>query len=181
MPHPHLYAVRDNLDLREKEARRAVAALAVDDITNRSRPRFQWSHPHMARLLGVAPAFTSMVANYLDYRKNQLKASTERGIRPYQSSSAQLFQYEGNIPLDLLNLGTSGDRTEQMAKLLMEATARKIRVDPATVQDIENMLSRACGMAWPTVVDTVQRQRIAQLDVIATTTKTTTAMGVKAA
>lgn len=179
MPTPtttsHLYAVRDNLDLREKEAHRAVAVLALDDITNRARLRHQWAHPHMARLLGVSPSFTTMLGNYLDYRR-QRAVSAERGIRAYGSSSAQLFLFdEHQTPLDLINLGTSGDKTEQMAALLMQATMRKVRVAPETAHTIEGMLSRACGMAWETVTNTVQRQRVAQYN------STTTAMGVKAA
>jgi hypothetical protein len=178
MPHPHLFAVRDNLDLREKEAHRLVAVAAVDDISTRSRPRWQWTHPQLAELMGISRPFTSLVGNYLDYRRKRNVLSLERGIRPYGPSGAQLFLYgEKDHPMDLLNLGTSGDRTEQMAKLLMEATARKILVEPEAVQAVEGMLSRSCGMAWETVVNTVQRQKNART----ATTSTATAMGVKAA
>lgn len=176
MPTPpsHLHAVRDNLTLREKEANRTVAALALDDITNRARLRHQWAHPHMARLLGVSPAFTSMLGNYLDYRR-QRDVKIDQGIRAYGNSAAQTFLFdEVQTPLDLINLGTSGDKTEQMAALLMQATMRKIRVAPETAQTIEGMLGRACGMAWETVTSAVQRQRAAQYS-------TTTAMEVKAA
>jgi len=176
-PTSQLYAVRDNLDLSEKEAHRAVAVLALDDITNPShaRLRHQWAHPRMARLLGVSPSFTAMLGNYLDYRR-QRTVSAERGIREYGSSAAQMFLFDGTqTPLDLINLGTSGDKTEQMAALLMQATMRKVRVAPDTAHTIEGMLSRACGMAWETVTGAVQRQRAAQYN------STTTAMGVKAA
>jgi hypothetical protein len=175
--HPHLFAVRDNLDLRDKEAHRLVAMTAIDDITTRSRPRWQWTHRQLAELTGVPQPFVSLVGNYLDYRRNLRKIGTEKGIRPYRSTCAQLFLYgEDDHPLDILNLGTSGDRTEQMAKMLMEATALKVRVDPDAVHNIERMLGRFCGMAWQTVVETVQRQQTARHNVT-----TTTAMGVKAA
>lgn len=178
--HPHLYAVRDNLDLRDKEAHRLVAMAAIDDLASRSRPSFRWTHTDMAQLLGVPKPFVSLVGNYLDYRRNLRKIGTKQGIRPYRSSHAQLFLYgEDDHPLDILNLGTSGDKVEQMAKLLMEATARKVRVEPDVVQDIERMLGRKCGMAWQTIVDTAQRQKIARNNLIAL--PTTTAMGVKAA
>jgi predicted transcriptional regulator len=178
--HPHLYAVRDNLDLPEKKAHRLVAVTAIDDITTRSRPRWQWIHPQTAQLLGVPQPFVSLVGNYLDYRRTQRKIGTEKGIRPKNSRHAELFLYENkDFPLDILNLGTSGDRTEQMAKMLMEATSRKVRVDPEAVHNIERMLGRFCGMAWETVVNTVQRQQAARNNL--TTLHTTTAMGVKAA
>jgi hypothetical protein len=177
--HSHLYAVRDNIDLSEKEAHRLVATTAIDDITTRSRPTWQWTHPQLAQLMGVSRPFVSLVGNYLDYRRNQRKIGTEKGIRPYRSSHAQLFLYgEADFPLDILNLGTSGDRTEQMAKLLMEATVRKVRVEPDTVQNIERMLGRSCGMAWEAIINTVQRQQAARN---VTTLPTTTAMGVQAA
>jgi predicted transcriptional regulator len=178
--HPHLFAVRDNLDLRDKEAHRLVAMAAIDDLANRARPSFRWTHTDIAQLLGVPQPFVSLVGNYLDYRRNLRKIGTEKGIRPYRSTCAQTFLYgEDDHPLDILNLGTSGDRTEQMAKMLMEATSRKVRVDPDAVHNIERMLGRFCGMAWQTVVDTVQRQQTARNDVI--NLSTTTAMGVKAA
>lgn len=174
-PTPHLYAVRDNLDLREKEAHRAVAVLALDDITNRARLRHQWTHPHMARLLGISPAFTAMLGNYLDYRRQHI-TSTEKGLRTHGSSAAQVFLFdERQTPLDLINLGTRGDKTEQMAALLMQAIMRRVRVAPETAHEIEGMLGRACGMAWEAVTSTVQRQRAAQYN------STTTAMGVRAA
>jgi predicted transcriptional regulator len=151
------------VELRDKEAHRLVAYTALDDITNRSRLRYQWTHPHTARLMGVSQEFTSMVANYLEYRRNLRRIGSERGIRPYNSSGAQLFLYDENRTLlDLLNLGTSGDRTEQMAKLLTEATSRKVRIEPEAVKSIENMLGRACGMAWETITATFQRQLAAQ-------------------
>lgn len=177
--HPHLYAVRDNLDLRDKESHRLVATAALDDITTRSRPRWQWTHLQLAQLMGVPEPFVSLVGNYLDYRRNQRKIGTERGIRPYGSSGAQLFLYSTGEPMDILNLGTSGDRAGQLAKLLMEATARKVRVDPEAVQNIERMLGRSCGMSWGDVVNAVQRQQAARSNV--TALPATTAMGVKAA
>lgn len=159
-----LHAIRDCVELRDKESHRLVAFAALDDITNRSRPRFQWSHQHLSRQLGVSPAFTSMVGNYLDYRKNLRKISAERGIRPWGAKGAQLFVYDDRLTtLDLLNLGTSGERTAQMAKLLMEATARKVRVEAETTQNIERMLGRACGMSWETIQNTFRRQQSAQI------------------
>lgn len=178
--HSHLFAIRDNLELRDKEVHRLIAMTAIDDIITRSLPQQQWKHRDMAQLLGVPQTFVSLVGNYLDYRRNQRKIGTVKGIRPYQSTCAQLFLYDReDFPLDILNLGTSGDRTEQMAKLLSEATYRKVRVEPDAMQNIERMLGRFCGMAWPTVVDTVQRQQAARNNVRAL--PTTTAMGVKAA
>lgn len=113
MPHPNLYAIRDNLDVQDKQAHRTVAFLALDDILDRARPRYQWSHPHAARVLGVSPKFVSLIGNYLDYRRTQRRVDTRRGIRPWGPSSAQLFLFDDNLtPMDLLNLGTSGDRTE---------------------------------------------------------------------
>ena len=173
--HPHRVGVRDNLNLAEKQAHRTVAFLALDDFAIVGRLRHQWSHPRVARMLGVPQPFVSLLGNYLDYRR-QRALSTQRGIRPYGPSSAQLFLYdEHQTPLDLINLGTSGDKTEQMAALLMQAIHRKIRVDAEAAHTIEGMLSRACGMAWETVTNTAQRQRAAQHDT------TTTAMGVRAA
>lgn len=178
--HPHLYAVRDNLGLTEKEAHRLIAEVAIDDITTRSRPQWKWMHPQLAQLMGVPGPFVSLVGNYLDYRRTQRKIGTQVGIRPYRSTCAQTFLYgEGDHPLDILNLGTSGDRTEQMAKLLMEATCRKVRVEPDAVHNIERMLGRYCGMSWEVVVNTTQRQQAARNNVIAL--PTTTAMGVQAA
>jgi hypothetical protein len=51
-----------------------------------------------------------------------------------------------------------------MAKLLMEATSRKVRVEAETMQNIERMLGRACGMSWETVQNTYRRQQAAQAD-----------------
>jgi predicted transcriptional regulator len=179
--HPHLYAVRDNMTLSDKQGHRLVAIAAIDDVTTRSRPRWQWTHPQLAELMGVPQPFVSLVGNYLDYRRTQRRIGTEVGIRPYKSTCAQTFRYaEADHPLDILNLGTSGDRTEQMAKLLMEATARKVRVEPDAVHNIERMLGRFCGMSWEVVVNTVQRQQAARSNVT-TLFPTTTAMGVKAA
>lgn len=178
--HSHLYSVRDNLDLRSKEAHRLVAMAAIDDISTRSRPQWQWTHRQLAELTGVPQPFVSLVGNYLDYRRNQRKIGTTTGIRPYRSTCAQLFLYgKDDHPLDILNLGTSGDRTEQMAKLLLEATCRKVRVEPDAVHNIERMLGRFCGMAWPTIVEAVQRQQAARNN--ARALPTTTAMGVQAA
>lgn len=179
MPAPisatHLFAVRDNLDLPEKKAHRTVAFLAIDDVVSRARLRHQWTHPHMARLLGVSEPFTTMLGNYLEYRRQRV-LGTRMGIRPHGSSHAQLFLYgENQVPQDLINLGTSGDRTEQMAALLMQATYRKVQADPDTIHSIEGMLGRACGMAWEIITTTSQRQRTAHY------TTTTTAMGVTAA
>lgn len=175
----HLYAVRDNLNLPEKTAHRMVAMAAIDDITTRSRPSFRWTHTDAAQMLGVPQPFVSLVGNYLDYRRNLRRIGTVTGIRPYKSTCAQTFLYsEMDHPLDILNLGTSGDKVDQMAKLLMEATARKFRVEPDAVHDVERMLGRKCGMAWEVIVNTVQRQQAARNNVIALST--TTAMGVKA-
>lgn len=178
MPAPstsHLFAVRDNLDLPEKKAHRTVAFLAIDDIVGRARLRHQWVHPHMARLLGVSGPFTAMLGNYLEYRRLRV-LGTRLGIRPHGSSHAQLFLYgENQVPQDLINLGTSGDRTEQMAALLMQAAYRKVQADPDVIHMIEGMLGRACGMAWETITATSQRQRASYY------THTTTAMGVTAA
>lgn len=172
----HLFAVRDNLDLAEKKAHRTVAFLALDDIVSRARLRHQWAHPHMARLLGVSQPFTAMLGNYLEYRRQHI-VGAGRGIRPHGASAAQLFLYDENqTPLDLINLGTGGDRTEQMAALLMQASYRKVQVDPEAAHTIEGMLGRACGMAWETITSTSQRQRAAQYN-----STTTTAMGVRAA
>lgn len=177
--HPHLFAVRDNLNLPEKTAHRLVAMAAIDDLACRSRPSFRWTHPDVAQQLGVPQPFVSLVGNYLDYRRNLRKIGTTHGIRPYRSTCAQTFLYgDDDHPLDIVNLGTSGDKTEQMAKLMMEAVSRKVRVDPDAVHDVERMLGRKCGMAWQVIVETVQRQKIARN---VTTLPTTTAMGVKAA
>jgi hypothetical protein len=179
MPHPHLFAVRDNLGLADKQVHRMVAMAAIDDITTRSRPQWQWTHRDMAQMMGVPQPFVSLVGSYLDYRRNQRKIGTEVGIRPFRSTCAQTFLYEEkDHPLDILNLGTSGDQTEQMAQLLMEATCRKIRVEPDTMHKIERMLGRFCGMSWEVIINAVQRQQAARNNV---TTLTTTAMGVKAA
>jgi hypothetical protein len=173
MPTPQLYAVRANLDLQEKQAYRLIAHVALDDMSQ-ARLKHQWSHPNAAKLLGVSGPFTAMLGNYLTYRRAQRVIVPLRGIRPHGPSCAQLFLYEEkDHPLDLINLGTSGDRTEQMARLLEEATYRKVLVEPDTVKTVENMLSRACGMAWETIVDTFQRHQLARN----TTTTSTTAMG----
>ncbi|MEU9405565.1 hypothetical protein AB0E08_07660 [Streptomyces sp. NPDC048281] len=176
---PQRFAVRDNMDLAEKQVHRLVAVAAVDDVTTRMRPRWQWTHPQLAQLMGVEESYVSLLGNYLDYRRALRKIGTSKGIRPYRSDCAQLFLYgETDHPLDILNLGTSGDRTEQMARLLMEATARKVRVEPETIHNIERMLGRYCGMTWEVIVSTVQRQHAARNNVIPLTT---TAMGGKAA
>ena len=49
--HPHLFGVRDNLNLAEKQAHRTVAFLALDDFAIVGRLRHQWSHPRVARML----------------------------------------------------------------------------------------------------------------------------------
>jgi hypothetical protein len=163
MPHPDLHAVRDNVGLRDMEAHRFVACLALDDFSSRRHTRLQWTHQKVARTLGVAPAFTALVTNYLDYRRSQRAIGlSARGIRVWGAQGAQLFLFEDNMPLDLLNLNTSGDRTEQMGAVLREALHRKIRVDPDTAAAAEKLLSRACGMPWETVVNTYQRQLRAQ-------------------
>ncbi|MGA5598370.1 hypothetical protein ACPCSE_29470 [Streptomyces cellulosae] len=154
-----LIIVRENLDLTEKQSNRLVAHAALDDVTHRARLRHQWTHTHTARMLGVSQPFVDLVGNYLEYRRQRL-VSAEKGIRPHGSRCAQLFLFnEERMPLDLINLGTSGDRTEQMAALLMLATYRKVRLDPDTAKTVERMLGRACGMAWEEITKASQRQR----------------------
>lgn len=171
-----LSAVCDNLELQEKQARRLIAILAVDDSTRQVRRGFQLPHQRLAQVLGVSEPFTALVGSYLAYRRCQRTFGTEQTIRPSGSSHAQVV-LRGDVPRegDLLLLCTSGDRTEQMAELLKAALERKIRVDPPTVKTIESMLSRACGMAWETVTGALQRQQAAQH-----TTPSTTAMGATA-
>lgn len=182
MPTPSsgLFAVRDNLDFSERQSNRLVAILALEDITQRGRLRHQWAHPHVARTLGVTPAFASLVGNYLEYRRQRL-VHAEKGIRPHGSRCAQLFLYgERDMPLDLINLGTSGDRTEQLAALLMLATTRKVRLDAATARLVERTLGRACGMAWEEIPKAAQRQW-ASRDTENDSTATVKTLGVRAA
>ncbi len=167
------FAVRDNLELGDKQAHRTVAFFALDDITYLNLQRRHWGYPRLARTLGVSRSFVDLLGNYLTYRRLPV-VSSERGIRPYGSTSAQTFLLEKkDHPLDLINLNTRGDRTEQMAALLGQAIYRKIRVDPVAVRDVEKMLGRACGLAWETITSTAQRHWAAHY--------TTTAMGVEAA
>jgi hypothetical protein len=176
-----LFAVRDNVDMRDKESHRLVACLALDDIISRGRQRMQWTHLHTARVLGVPTEFTDLLDNYLLYRHTSRTIRAEKGLRPHGATCAQLFVYDDNrTPLDLINLGTSGDRAQQMAKILSEATFRKLLVDPDAVKDIESMLSRSCGMAWDTIITTFRRQLAAQQNCIPSTPPTT-AMEAKAA
>ncbi|MFE0490253.1 hypothetical protein [Streptomyces griseoaurantiacus] len=164
MPHSpqHLFAIRDDLELKERQACRTIAYAALADITDQGRARFTWSHPDLAKALGVDKRFVTLLSSYLEYRRSQRVASAERAIRPHGTRQAQLYRVSDGMPMDLINLGSTDDRMDQMGQLLRQASHRKVRVAPETAKSIEQMLGRACGMQWEAIAATFQRQRQAQ-------------------
>jgi hypothetical protein len=161
MPRPDLFAVRSAVDLTDKQTHRMLAFAALDDITGRGRPKWQWTHPTLARQLGITPIFTRLIGNYLDYRRTR-DVSTERGIRPHSENAAQIYLIENDIPLDLLRLSAGPQREDQLAELFKEAAYRKVRVEADVIAGVERLLGRACGLAWEDLTATFQRQRTAQ-------------------
>lgn len=161
MPRTDLFAVREAVDLKDKQVHKILAFAAMDDITGRGRPRWQWTHPTLARQLGISETFTSLLAHYLDYRRTR-GISTERAIRLHGENSAQLYRFEDGMPLDLINIAAGPQREQQLMALFKEAIPRKVRVDADAIDDTERYLGRACGLAWGDLTATFRRQRTAQ-------------------
>lgn len=160
MPQTDLFAVRDAVDLKDKQAHKIVAFAAMDDITGRGRPRWQWTHPTLARQLGISETFTVLMQSYLDYRHTR-GISKERGIRLHQHG-AELFQTRDNMPLDLLNIGPVPQREDKMAAVLKQAVIRKVTIEADMAVAIERTLARACGLSWEDLTNAFQRQRAAR-------------------
>lgn len=161
MPRPDFLAVRSALDLTDKQSHRLLAFAALDDITGFKRPRFQWSHPTLARQLGLGPHYVSLLQNYLLYRCAR-DISQEQGLRLHGDNVAQLFRVEDNRPLDLIRMVASRQREAQLAALLGLGLYRKVRVEGSVVVDIERSLGRVCGLAWEDLTAIYQRQHTAQ-------------------
>ncbi|MET7363230.1 hypothetical protein ABZS76_33000 [Streptomyces sp. NPDC005562] len=161
MPRPDLFAVRSAVELTDKQSHRVLVFAALDDITARRRPRWQWTHPTLARQLGISDTFTSLTGHYLDYRRTR-DLSTERAIRLHGENSAQLYQLADGMPLDLIHVNAGAEREQQLMVLFKEATHRKVRVDADAIESVEKYLGRACGMAWVDLAAAFSRQRTAQ-------------------
>ncbi|MCX4799592.1 hypothetical protein OG497_37695 [Streptomyces sp. NBC_01242] len=161
MPRPELFAVRSALDLTDKQSHRLLAFAAMDDITGYKRPRFQWSHPTLARQLGLNPHFVTLLQNYLQYRAAR-DISHEQSLRPHGDNVAQLFRVADDRPLDLIRMVASAQREAQLAALLGLGMALKVRVEGSVVLNIERSLGRSCGLAWEDLTAIYQRQRTAQ-------------------
>lgn len=159
---PEMFAVRNALDLTDKQSHRLLAFAALDDITGYKRPRFQWSHPTLARQIGLDPHFVALLQNYLQYRTAR-DLSHHHALRPHGNNVAQLFRVEDDRPMDLIRMVASQQREAQLAALLALSMVRKIRVEGSVVVDIEKVLGRACGLAWETLTATYQRQHAAQM------------------
>ncbi|WP_428957901.1 hypothetical protein [Streptomyces sp. cg35] len=161
MPRPDLFAVRSAADLSDKQSHRLLAFSALDDITARRRPRWQWTHPTLARQLGISDTFTSLLGHYLEYRRAR-DISTERAIRLHGENVAQLYQIKDNMPLDLIRVNAGTQREQQLKALFNEAVNRKVRVDAEVIVAVERLLGRACGLAWDDITAAFRRQRTAQ-------------------
>lgn len=162
MPRPSLFAVRSAVELSDKQSHRLVLFAAMDDITGLNRRAWQWTHPQLARQLGVAPEFVSLVQGYLEYRRTRNLDQTT-GIRLHgRGNAAQLYRVSDGSPLDLVRI-SGGDQYEtRMAALFREAMSRKIRIDTEVVSTVELNLGRSCLIPWPRVTDAYRAQRTAQ-------------------
>lgn len=161
MPRPDMLAVRSALDLTDKQSHRLVAFAALDDITGYKRPRSLWSHPTLARQLGLGPHYVTLLQNYLLYRVAR-DISHDQALRPHGDNMALLVRVKDDRPLDRIRMVASAQREAQLAALLGLGMALKVRVDGLVVVDIEKSLGRVCGRTWEDISTTYQRQRTAQ-------------------
>lgn len=161
MPRPELMVVRTALDMTDKQSHRLLAFAALDEIAGQRKPRSQWSHPTLARQLGLSPHFVTLVQNYLLYRVTR-DLSHDQSLSLAGDNRARLSRVEDGTPLDLIRMVASARREAQMAALLSLGMAMKIRVDGEFIVDIERLLGRTCGLAWENLTAIYQRQRAAQ-------------------
>lgn len=161
MPRPEMFAVRNALDLSDKQTHRLLVFAALDDITGYKRPRAQWGHPALARQLGLSPHFVNLLQNYLQYRATRDISHTQ-SLRLHGDNGALLVRVEDDRPLDRIRMVASAQREAQLAALLALGMNRKVRIEGSVVVDIERTLGRACGLAWEDITAIYQRQRTAQ-------------------
>ncbi|MEV7675080.1 hypothetical protein [Streptomyces sp. NPDC088752] len=143
-----------------RQAHRAVAFTALDDIVNR-KPRRDWNHPVLARQLGVDPHFVSLIQNYLLYRTDR-SLSQEIEVRPCARDAAELVRIKDGERLVLFPLLAPGGGEARLAALLEVARTQKCRVAADVIAQIEQSFSRACGVLWEAINSIYQRQHAAQ-------------------
>lgn len=153
-------AVRSAMDMSDRQSHRMVVFAALDDITGRKRPLSQWTHPTLARQLGLGPHFVNLLQAYLQYRCTR-GVDHDRELRPVGENMAQLYRIEDGGALDRVRLVASRQREAQLAALLKLALTLKVRVGAHVLSDIEKSMARACGCSWDHIISTYQRQTTA--------------------
>ncbi|MFI0967111.1 hypothetical protein ACH4S8_37855 [Streptomyces sp. NPDC021080] len=165
MPRTELFAVRSALDLTDKQSHRLFAFAALDEIVGRKRPRAVWSHPALARQLGLSLHFVALMQNYLLYRAAR-GLNNDECLSLVGDNKVQITRVEDGRPLDQIRMVASARREAQMGALLGLALGLKTRVDGEFVVEIERFLGRACGLAWENLTAVYQRQCTAQKELI---------------
>ncbi|MGW1436831.1 hypothetical protein ACWD7M_16470 [Streptomyces griseus] len=163
MPQPDLFAIRNDLDLKEGQIAKLITFTALDDIAGRRRPRWQWVHPGLAQMLQVEPQYVALLQGYLEYRGARRGVSTSRGLRLHQGGG-QIYDIETDESLGLLEFKSArADKTAQMAELLREAATRKLCVGGDLTLEAERVFSRACRVSsWDSLSEVYYAQRAAQ-------------------
>ncbi|MFE6000260.1 hypothetical protein ACFQ6C_25925 [Streptomyces sp. NPDC056454] len=161
-PQPALSAIRADLDLKKGQVAKLITYMAMDDITGRNRPRWQWTHPQLAEQLCVEPQYVALLQGYLEYRRTRVSA--ERAIRFFKGG-AQIYLIETDMPLDLVTFpaGALVEDTARMARLFREAVNRKLLIGGDVTVEAERMFARTCLVSsWQSLSEVYHAQRTAQ-------------------